>query len=370
VTEPILRGQFADEGHSLGPNDDEISLLDFVNIILRYRFWIIAVAILGGLIAVLPVAFSKPTYTATASFSLQGAESRPSGLASLAGQLGVPVSLSGAASSSPQFYVDLIKTRAVLSFIVDDTFKVAGKAGRPLSFYELFEVAGDSKAMKRDNSFRLLSRSIISASIAKATGVVTVSVTSPWQSVSLSIADRVLDAVNTFSLRTRQAQAGAERRFSEERLGPARLSLRSAEDRLESFLRSNRTYRESPELLFEYDRLQRDVAMQQQVYTSVAQGYEEARMSEVRDTPLITIIDSAAVSASPDPRGRIRRTVVGMIIGALLGLIGVFARELFARRRAMMDPDVETFSELIGELRADLTRWVPGRRPHKPHSDE
>lgn len=354
----------------MDPDDNEISLLDFVNIVLRNRFWIVAAAIFAGLIAVAPVLFKKRTYTATASFALQGAESRPSGLASLAGQLGVPVSLSGAASSSPQFYIDLLKTRAVLSFIVDDTFNVAGTTRGPVSFYELFEVPGDSKAMKRDNSFRLLSRSIISAGIAKATGVVTVSVTSPWPNVSLAIAEKLLDGVNTFSLRTRQAQAGAERRFSEERLGPARQSLRVAEDRLESFLRSNRTYRESPELFFEYERLQRDVAMQQQVYTSIAQGYEEARMSEVRDTPLITIIDSAAVSPYPDARGRVRRAAVGMIIGALFGLIGVFARELFARRRKRRDPDVETFSELMRELRVDLVRWVPGRRTQKPRSGQ
>jgi uncharacterized protein involved in exopolysaccharide biosynthesis len=177
----------------------------------------------------------------------------------------------------------------------------------------------------------------------------------------VAISQRLLAAVNQFNLRTRQSQATEERKFTETRLTEARTSLREAEDRLQSFLQHNRQG-SSPELKFDEDRLEREVALDQQVVNSLAQSYEEVRIREVRDTPVITVIEPPVAPTSADSHGRAGRAIVGLVLGALLASLVGFAQDFSRRRRTAGDPDVEAFYHALGDARNDAARVVPGLR--------
>jgi uncharacterized protein involved in exopolysaccharide biosynthesis len=164
--------------------------------------------------------------------------------------------------------------------------------------------------------------------------------------VSFEVANRLLEGVNKFNLVTRQSQAGEERRFTEERLTAARASLRVAEDRLERFLRANRQLG-SPGLIFERDRLQREVTLQQQVVVGLAQAHEDARIREVRDTPVITVIERPTLAAEPDPRGRLVILMSGTLIAFFVGILAALMRDGARRLRATgADP---AFNHLMRE---------------------
>jgi uncharacterized protein involved in exopolysaccharide biosynthesis len=142
----------------------------------------------------------------------------------------------------------------------------------------------------------------------------------------------------------------------------SRDSLRMAENRLESFMRANRQYQNSPELSFARERLQRELSLQQQVYTTLVQAYEDARMREVRNTPVIAIVDSATVPSGPDSRGRVRRLALGTIAGAILFLLLLIVRQLVERGRARGDKDLdEIFQEMEG-IAGRVRHWIPFRR--------
>src|SRR5438876_484305 len=96
-------------------------------------------------------------------------------------------------------------------------------------------------------------------------------------------------------------QASQERRFLGERLDTARAELRRAEGALEKFLQRNRSYPNSPTLLFEHDRLQREAGLRQDVYSMLTQAYEQARMQAVRNTPSISLIDHPVPALRYDP---------------------------------------------------------------------
>jgi uncharacterized protein involved in exopolysaccharide biosynthesis len=110
-----------------------------------------------------------------------------------------------------------------------------------------------------------------------------------------------VELLNEFNLETRQSQALEEGRFVSARMAEAQEELREAEEALKTFLQQNRQFRNSPELVFEHDRLQRQVAMRQEIFTSLAQSHEQSRIDAVRDTPVITVI--ASRSARRSPRG-------------------------------------------------------------------
>jgi uncharacterized protein involved in exopolysaccharide biosynthesis len=339
---------------------DGVSLFDLGSVVLRNIRGILLWMVAGGLLAILPSIGKPPQYVATASFIPQGSDQGRSGLSALAGQFGISVP-SANLSQSPQFYADLLTSRVILTPIARDTLTVPEVRSQPISVPDLLEIP-QGPVERRIEGARLSLVRFIDRKVSVTTGAVTLSVSTPWRSASLAIASRLLDRVNEFNLHTRQSQAAGERRFVEGRLSEARETLRAAENRLQSFLTANRQIAGSPELTFDRDRLQREVSMQQQIVSTLAGAYEDTRVREVRDTPVITIIEPAAVAMSPAPRGLALRAVIGAMLGALVGFVLALLKEMFNRRRAAGDPHLEELMQLVSGFRSRISRWF-SRRP-------
>jgi uncharacterized protein involved in exopolysaccharide biosynthesis len=322
---------------------------------LRHRWlilrWMVAVGILSGVMALL----KAPAYQASAGFIPQG-QSSGSSLAGLAGQFGVSIP-SAAPTQSPEFYQQLLKSRVLLLPIVRDTFTLQEKGGRRAPFIDLFQIEGPTPLHKEERAIRALSQ-MIGTTISKPTGVVSLSVVSPWRSVSLQLAERLLDGVNEYNQRTRQSVASAERQAIEASVGTARRELTAAEDALESFQSANRQLGGASALA--RDRLQRTVDLKSAVYTTLAQSYEDARIREIRDTPAIAIFEPAWAPTYPLPRGRVIRVILGLIAGAVIGIAIVFLRTVAAARRQSGDPEFSALLRTVDDLRQDVTR--PFRR--------
>jgi uncharacterized protein involved in exopolysaccharide biosynthesis len=322
----------------------DLTLLGIVTQLLRDRRRILFWMALGGIAAVAVALLTKPTYSANASFTPQNSDATRSGLSSLAGQLGL--SVPGSAASQSQFYTEVLRSHTLLAPLATDTVTVPELGGGPRTFISLFDAQGSPERMTE--MFIDAASRASEARVSLQTGTVSIRVTTPWRSVSLALANRMLRRVNEFNVRTRQSQAAEERRFVEERLAVARRDQRAAEDRLEAFLRGNRQMM-SPELAFAHDRLQREVSLQQALVTTLAQSYEDARLREVRDTPVITVVESPTASVLPDPRHRVLKVAVGLLLGALIGIVISLTKDATARRTAMGDAET---GEFLRELRA------------------
>lgn len=342
--------------------DGSRSLFETAATLLRGRRRILCWMLGAALVMALAVLSKPALYLASASFVPQVNDASRSGLASLAGQFGVALPASGQ-SQSPDFYSRLLKSRELLGPIVRDTFAVREMSGKRMLFLDLFEIEARSAGAREERGIEVLSK-IISAKVVRTAGVVELSVATRWPSVSLAIATALVRGVNDFNQRTRQGQAGSERRFIQERLVVAGVDLRAAEDRLENFYRANRDFASSPQLTFERDRLQRDVVLQQQVFTSLTQAYEDARIREVRDTPVITVAEVPAVRSLPEPRGRVKSVLVGLLLGGFVGSLLELATVSLARRRREGDAEFNVFVGLLGEVRGEMlkpVRWLRGR---------
>jgi uncharacterized protein involved in exopolysaccharide biosynthesis len=165
--------------------------------------------------------------------------------------------------------------------------------------------------------------------------------------LSAAILRRIIELISAFDMETRRSQAAAERSFAEERLGQLRTELTMVEDSLKLFLDENRQVFNSPQLTFENERLQRQVLMRQELVTAMAQAFEQARIDEVRNTPVLTIIDQPLAPAIANPRGRLMKLITGLAVGLLGGLALVYLRELSARSGAVAN---QSFGEFKGVL--------------------
>lgn len=344
-------------------DDDEISLLALGSVLLRWRRTIIALGVFGGLLGLAWGLTSTRVYTSEATFIPQGSEGgAPSSLALAASQFGIRVPSSGGAWGPP-VYVTLLRSRALLEPVALDTVVVAEQGGRRVAVMDLLEIEAPTTARRTEHAVRALG-DIVTAREDKTLGAVKLTVTTRWPSVSLALAERLVHGVNRFNLQTRKSQAAAERQFVEAQAGQAERTLRGAEDRLQAFLQRNRGFANSPELAFAHDRLQGEVALRQQVYTSLLQNREEARIREVRDTPVITVIEDPQLPVVGEARKSALKGVLGGLAGAMLGmLIAFLAQGVAAARRASSD-EARQFFQLVEEATPRFLR----RRRRSSHT--
>lgn len=343
------------------PRDDEVSILQFLSVLLKHRYAIVGWSFLAAFLVALVTVLSPRSYTASGSFVPQAVEGTGGAAAALAGQLGISLPGGGTdPSESPEFYSDLVLSREILGRVLDDTFSAAQvRRGDTVNtsgtLLDLLEIERPTESRRKESGLRWL-RDQISTSVARETGVVRVSVTTPWPGVSESIGRRLLDLVNGFNRATRQTQAAAERAFLEERIVEAEDSLRAAENQLRVFLEANRGFQNSPALVFEHERLQRRVAMRQQLFTSLSLAYANARIAEVRNTPLITVVEPPARPVLPDPRRLALRGMVALMLGGMVGIGFAFTYEFLARSREEGDEGYRAFHHVWDETVGDLRR--------------
>lgn len=349
------------EQHSATPAEDEISLVEIASTVLRN--WRV-VAVLPVLLALLVGVWSftrDRSYTASASFMPQMSEGRGvGGAAALAQQFGVSLGTERP-GQSPQFYVDLLRSRTLLRQAVESEYLVPAEEGENWSgtliqYWELGERRGSLPPWRRATESL---QQAISPSVNRETGVVQFSVSSEDPVLSEQIAERLLDLLNEYNLEVRQSRALDEGRFISGRLEEAQTALLTAEGALQDFHRHNRQFENSPELIFEQDRLQRHVLMRQEVYTALLRSQEQARIDAVRDIPLFVVIDQPAESAEPEGRGTIMRSLLGLMVGLMLAVFVAFVAEFSRRRREREDPHYREFQSLAREAWDDLRR--PGR---------
>jgi uncharacterized protein involved in exopolysaccharide biosynthesis len=286
--------------------------LGLLAILLRRWRLVVAVPLLCAVSAGV-FAFCAREYTARSRFAPQTARSDLARFGGLAAQFGLPVS-TGASGESPDFYVDLLTSGEILQGVVQQEYRFAERAGRPDSlagtWLDLLAIEGDLPDERLQNGVDALRRSVEASANLKS-GLVTLRINAPWPGLAEAVNARMLTLLGEFDRERRQAGARAEREFTEGRLAAAKLELERAESDLAVFLDHNRRP-ESSRLLMELERYQRQVALRQQVYAGLAQAFEQARLEEVRNTPVITIVDRPEGSA----RGR-----QGMIVTALLGFL-------------------------------------------------
>ena len=309
--------------------DDEISLWEVLAVLVRRRGTIMLTTLVVGGVAATYAQLRPLSYTTSSSFRPQGSEVSNSQIMALASQFGVNVpGGSGGDEASPAFYQELLTSREILTRASDEPFTVGG---RSIHLKDLLEIDEPSELERDEEVLEWLQEEAVSVSTGRETGTVTISVKTEWPDLSQAIADELLAEVALFNMDTRQSQAASERAFIEARVDAAEVDLEEAEEELRGFLEANRQWENSPMLSFQHDGLMREVTLRQSVLTTLVQSYEQARISEVRDTPVITVLQSPFLPPRNDPRRRVLIAALGIILGGMMGIVMAFLVEAFRR---------------------------------------
>jgi uncharacterized protein involved in exopolysaccharide biosynthesis len=145
----------------------------------------------------------------------------------------------------------------------------------------------------------------------------------------------------------------------------ARLQYGSSTSRhaREGTARSNQAFPvfdEAPEIKLQYARLQRDVLIQNKLFTLLTQQLEHAKIEEAKDETAFQVLDEAI---PPEKRVRPKRrqsVTLAVVVGALIGIVVAFIRE-------SLDSTIHTREQVEKQLGLPLLATIPSPVPHSRH---
>lgn len=354
---------------SAGDNiSDDLDLFGVASAILRHMRIVAGVPVAIIILVVGWSALMPRRYTVGVVFTPSSQSSPVSQLVGLAAQFGLTGGAGGDASDSPDFYSDFIQSDELLHAVVTAPYQYL-RDGTPVVGDLIGALEVDSAPpgiMEARAVVRL--RGQISTRVDPKTGTVSLSVWTKDPALSLQVVQRILDEVNHFNRQVRQNQAGQERRFIGVRLDSALAELRLVQDQMQSFLQRNRDFANSPQLQFQYNRIQQELTTRQTLYASLLQGYEQARMEEVRSTPIVTVVEQPMLPVQPDRRHLGMRGLLSLVLGSLLGAIAALGADRLDRRRRDAPAAAAELRALWERRRAQVmapVRAVLRRRWHR-----
>jgi uncharacterized protein involved in exopolysaccharide biosynthesis len=303
------------------------------------------------------------TFMPAASSGSSSMSQGPGGLAGLAGlatQFGL--NLGSGSAASPEFFAAVLRSRELVQATLLTEFDDPRTPGSKRPLIDVLRVSGTPEARRMGNGILILRGSTL-ARVDRKTGIVTLEVRGKWPGLEAAVANRMVELLNQFNLERLQSQSRARRRFAGERKDQAEQELRDAQARHLKFLQSNRQYEASPLLTFEQNRLAADVQLRQDIVQTLTREYEEARIAEVRDTPVLTIIDSAI---APDRRFSPKRkamVLLAMLASGFTALALIYLGEYKRVARLEHESQYRDFLEAWRDAKAGLRRALGFRNP-------
>jgi uncharacterized protein involved in exopolysaccharide biosynthesis len=305
--------------------DEEASVmpivLAWVRAGMRHRRLVIAVSLISAVVFVVPSFLFSRSYTAASSFMVESPNNSAQRFLGMAAQLGI--ALPSGTSDALETYTALAQSRVILQDVARKRYRLVRRGlfgdTRVGTYAEVNRIEEPDSVKRMQTALRLLHSHMGVGSDPKSR-MIFISTSAPSAEMAETLNQNILTSIAQFDLQKRQTRAGAEKAFLGARLSEAQADLRAAEDALRNFMTANRGMQSSPQLQTERARLDRQVSFLQQVQQNLAQSYEQARIEQVRNTPVITVVDSPAGSAVL-VRTRKELALMGLAIGFVLALL-------------------------------------------------
>lgn len=246
----------------------------------------------------------------------------PLGLGALASQFGV-----GGGDVSAYFVASIVQSRDIAVSLLNDSLSedlCASDSGAVRTVWRCYVDEASPDAVERASAIQEL-QSSISVNVDPLAGTLDVSVQARTGELAEYLVSSLVRETNHKLTTINQHQSEAEQKFLSAQLVEYRDSLTRAERALREFLEANRAVL-SPELIFEERRLQSRWDFFNGSVEDLQERAQAARLSEVRDTPVLTVVDASEVPAAASwPRPMlilVGSTAASLLLGYVVALVG------------------------------------------------
>ena len=353
----------ADYGYQY--DEDEIDLLELAKTIWSKRMFIVKVVALGAVIGVIAALLSPKEYKSTATLMPEYSTESQGGASSLLRQYGGLLGVSGGSYTNnsnairvdlypnivqstnfqlklmdqPFYFSDInqeatlfdyyteLKRPGVLGILAENTIGLPGKIlGAILPENEkMTTIPGEineSLVLNLSNKERSVISTLkqnISASLDESSGIVSVSVTLPDNVAAAAVTEYTIKELTDYLTEYRTEKVLRDLTFVEEQLATAEARFEEAQLTLAEFRDSNQGML-SARAQTEEQRLNSEYQIAFNLYNSLTQQYEEAKLKVQEETPVFKTLEAVQVPLQDETSGAMILIVFIMLSG--IGSIG------------------------------------------------
>jgi tyrosine-protein kinase Etk/Wzc len=154
------------------------------------------------------------------------------------------------------------------------------------------------------------------------TGMIRVEFSSASPTLAAEVLDTLTAITDRIAVRSLNARATLRREFVQSQLTIAQAALQTAEDSLRQFYNNNRAL-DAPNLKFEESRLRRQLDLHQETFIALARELQTARIDEVRNLPILRVVDPPVPPARHARPQRTALTLLAFVVGCAVAAGGL-----------------------------------------------
>lgn len=305
-------------------HNKEQDIFFYLRILYKHRYYIANISAIFVVISIIYVFVAPPIFTSYVTI-LPTYESEQTAqlsyLRNLAGQFGItqmPV------KNVSELFPDIIKSRKLIYSVLQKRFYFQDDS---LSLLDILKIQDGDLNSRLFFGYESLIKSI-SLSRDVRSNITKLEVSSKFPKLAADIATSIVEELDSYNRNQRTTKARENRGFIERRLTVTEDSLRTADYKLKEFRERNKGgFENSPELQMVFGQLMRELKKWEEIYYTLVSEYEIAKIQEIRDTPIINVLDEAIVPVKKSAPKRAFIVMLSLIIGVNIGIILSFIRE-------------------------------------------
>ncbi|MBL52005.1 MAG: hypothetical protein CMG57_08625 [Candidatus Marinimicrobia bacterium] len=313
--------------NNFSSNDKDHS---FVEIILILASQIKIIIIVPTILCIITIIYSlfiaNHVYTSTSKIMSSSSSGGISQAAGLAAQFGISLPISSGEAETNWVYPEIIKSRTIGRKILKRNFNTR-EFGAQKSLTQILTYGNEEPQFSLDTletmALELLNKKIQVSENIK-TGIYTLITNASEPVLSAEINMAILEELDSHQREYNKNRTSKTRQFIEERIVGTEKELNSAEENLRKFMDRNRRIENSPTLLLEQQRLNREVTVLTGVFTTLKQQLETTKIEEVKESEYVIILDKPEVPLLRSKPQRTKMVIMSGVFGILLGIIGAF----------------------------------------------
>jgi len=326
--------------------EEEISLQDYIRILLKRKWTIFTVVITALLVVLIANSFMLPVYKATTTIliSQSGAQQ------SIFADIGSNLIFGGADEIETQ--IEILKSYSIAQGVVEtlsaDIFEKAqaeniekkresyGWVMNILDrlYSKIKDVAASIRGINKDknNNIEVKSRledtikqikDSITVNSVKKTNMIEIICENNDPELAAEIANTIVTVFVDKSIIINRSKASEVKKFIEKQLLEKEKELTEEEEKLQY----EKSLEKLPDMEFRLARLERAVRVSENIYLILLEKYQEARINEVMEFKDIRIIDKALAPYEPIKPRKMVNLAIGGILGLMLGAMLAFFME-------------------------------------------
>ena len=270
----------------------------------------------------------EPNYNSSATILLpDNTNANLGGLAGIANQFGVNIpSRAKADLSSPSLLPEILKSRTFAEKIIKKEF-FSKKLQKKLPLMDIINsgLNADKSENNELSAINTFNSDILfySKDIGSPVSNITISIFDP--NLAKQLADTVLNELESLNRSFRTKSIKEKTSFIEQRIFNVSFELEKSEKKLKEFNERNRQI-SSPALQLELDRIERETDVQKEIYLTLKQQLELAKIEGVQEASIVQVLDKPLVPISPSNKNLRISILFSIIIGLMLGTIIGFLR--------------------------------------------